>query len=101
MEALSWSLLLGVQCQLRPGAMPTLTCAQQMLMLLAAPCESLFSNHPAIISVAASDGYDQATEFGPHNSSCIDIWAPSGGVGSGMVGASPKTNSSYVRVITK
>jgi hypothetical protein len=54
-----------------------------------------------VISVAAADTRDQATGLGPRNSSCIDIWAPSGDVGTGIWGADPASRSSYVRIINR
>ncbi|GAB4822994.1 hypothetical protein N2152v2_010040 [Parachlorella kessleri] len=65
------------------------------------PCDNVFGAHPAVISVAASDTHDQVTAFGPRNSSCISIWAPSAGLGGGLVGASAEGPSNYTRVIDR
>lgn len=40
-------------------------------------------------------------DFGPRNSSCITLWAPSGGVGYGMIGADSGGRDNYTRVITR
>lgn len=67
----------------------------------AAPCENIFAAHPATIPVAATDIYDHRTVFGPSNSTCIDLWAPGGGLGGGITGASPSSPTSYVTVIPR
>lgn len=43
----------------------------------------------------------QAVDFGPHSSSCIDVWAPGGGVGTGTIGADSQGPTNYTRVITR
>lgn len=63
-------------------ALPVPPCA-------AAACDNIIAAHPTVLGVGASDTHDQATAFGPFNSKCINIYAPSGGVGVGIVGASP------------
>lgn len=58
----------------------------------AAPCSNILAQHPGTIAVGSIDMFDRrsvgdfgAFDFG--NTSCIDIWAPGGGLGSSMVGA--------------
>ncbi|GAB4821409.1 hypothetical protein N2152v2_008455 [Parachlorella kessleri] len=67
----------------------------------ATPCENVIASHAGVISVASSDTRDQATFLGPTNSTCIDIWAPSGGLGVGLIGASPAGPHNYTRVIDR
>ncbi|GAB4822983.1 hypothetical protein N2152v2_010029 [Parachlorella kessleri] len=69
--------------------------------MLGDPCDNVFGAHPAVISVAASDTHDQATAYGPRNSSCISLWAPSAGLGGGLVGASAEGPTNYTRVIER
>ncbi len=54
-----------------------------------------------MISVAASDIHDQVTYQGPRDSPCIGLYAPSGGLGVGLVGASPAGKNNYTRVINR
>jgi hypothetical protein len=77
----------------RPG-LPRPICA-------AAPCENIIASHGGVISVAATDTHDQATALGPRGSSCINIFAPSGGLGSGLLGASAKSPSAYTRIVSR
>ena len=78
----------------KPALAPHLSCC-------ADPCDNVFGAHPAVISVAASDTHDQATAFGPRNSTCISLWAPSAGLGGGLVGASAEGPANYTRVIDR
>lgn len=76
-----------------PAMLVPLSCADA--------CQNIIASHPAVLSVAASDMYDQHTALGPANSKCIDIWAPSGGLGVGLTAASPASNSSYANAINR
>lgn len=51
--------------------------------------------------MAASDLSDQRTALGPFNSSCIDLYAPGGGLGVGATGASPAGPANYTTVINR
>lgn len=68
---------------------------------LAAICSNIIGNHPGVISVAASGAEDESLEFGPKASPCIDLWAPSGDVGTGLWGASAAGPSNYTRVLSR
>lgn len=67
-----------------------------------AACLNVIASHPAVLSVAASDSYDEA-EAGQHygGSTCVDLFAPSGGMGVGAILAYPTNESGlkYRRVI--
>jgi hypothetical protein len=68
---------------------------------LAGACNNIIGSNEHVISVAASDTRDQAAAFGPTNESCIDLFAPSGGLGVGMVGASAAARNKYSHVINR
>lgn len=61
----------------------------------------MFAAHPGVIRVGASDSLDQATALGPTDSPCIDIWAPGGGVGTGLIGADSLGPNNYTKVINR
>jgi hypothetical protein len=67
----------------------------------AAPCTNVIASHPAVISVAATDTYDQATAFGPTDSPCISLWAPGGGLGNNLIGAHPSGSSKYTSSVSR
>ena len=59
---------------------------------------NVIASHPGVIGVAAADRRDQPAPFSSRNSPCIDVWAPSGGLGGGgLVGASGTGPSNYSR----
>lgn len=57
----------------------------------------MLSKHPAVISVATSDVFDGSLLMG--NSSCIDLFAPGGGLGTGITGADPTGPTEYKNVM--
>lgn len=61
----------------------------------------MIAGHPGVISVGVADTDDQEAAFSPANSSCIDIYAPSGAVGTSAIAASSKGPSSYNRIILR
>lgn len=62
-------------------------------------CENIFAAHPGTIAVGASDEHDVLTIFGARNSSCIDLFAPGGGLGGGVLGA--MAGGGYTSVIAR
>lgn len=64
-------------------------------------CQNVFAAHPGVIRVGASDSLDQASALGPADSPCIDIWAPGGGVGTGLIGADSLGPKNYTKVINR
>lgn len=43
----------------------------------------------------------QRSILGPHNSSCIDIWAPGGGLADAITGAAASSPTAYTEVIPR
>ena len=59
---------------------------------------NIFAAHPGVISVAGTDAYDGHSIFDASNSSCIDLYAPAGGLGQGMTFAYPESPQSYITI---
>lgn len=62
------------------------------------PCLNIFAAHPAVIAVASVDAYDGHSLFDASNASCIDVYAPAGGMGQGIPVAIPETNDTYISI---
>lgn len=59
------------------------------------PCTNIFTQGETSIRVASVDVDRHSSIGGPRNSSCIDVWAPGGGLGKAMTGASALTKTAY------
>jgi hypothetical protein len=77
------------------------TASDKHFLTAAAPysCDNIIANHQAVISVGATDKNDQSVPIGPR--SCVDLWAPGGGLGASLVGAHPDSPSTYTHVINR
>ena len=65
------------------------------------PCSNPLAASPHSISVQAADGFDEralnlADDSGLNASACIDMWAPGGGIGLSMIGASADSDTEFV-----
>lgn len=73
-----------------------------LCIFAAATCDNVIASHPGVISVGPSGKFDEAAgHIGEWNTSCVDVWAPSGWLGVGLVGASPVGPSNYTRIISR
>ncbi len=59
----------------------------------------MIATHPAVISVGATDAFDEGYGGRDCNASCIDLWGPAGSLGQGMYGAYPGGPTQYRSVL--
>lgn len=64
----------------------------------AEPCLNIFAAHPGVVSVSGTNAYDGHSIFDAYKSSCIDLYAPAGGLGQGLTVAYPESPSSYITI---
>ncbi|KAK9807895.1 hypothetical protein WJX72_012418 [[Myrmecia] bisecta] len=68
-------------------------------------CENQIAGRPTVFAVGALDSQDERTLQTPSdsaaNTSCINLWAPGGGLDSAIVGASAMGDTAYVSVIPR
>lgn len=62
-------------------------------------CDNIFSNRSNTIVVSSTNIRDVRSAGAPYNSPCIDMWAPGGDAGNGILGASAAGDDKYIDVI--
>ncbi|KAK9816754.1 hypothetical protein WJX72_004692 [[Myrmecia] bisecta] len=68
------------------------------------PCNNVIAAHPHVIAVGSLNANDQRSINSPvdlGNTSCIDLWAPGGGLGHTLVGAAASGDSAYIGIIPR
>ena len=59
------------------------------------PCDNVFTKGKSTIRVASTNGFRHRTFFESTNGTCIDIWAPGGGLASSILGADAALPNAY------
>lgn len=63
------------------------------------PCDNVFAAQGTAIVAGSTDNFDRRTPVAVVDTAakaCISVWAPGGGIGAIMLGASPQGDGAYL-----